>query len=182
MFDDVEEMKSSGDAERLFTFLQNNKDNREKGWMARLDAAEALAQLGDPRGLEYLRRMADSPNQDIREIAIEILDGLKEDQPEPVPSGSTVQAVQPATFQPESLFFLINARYPYIVAWAAFLALFILLAILLNFAITPFFALTQTWLPAWSYLLFFYLLLLYFGFLAFRWVIKLFVLPYENKR
>lgn len=181
MVSDIEYLKSNGDVEGLLALLQDNRDNSEKGWMARLDAAEALAQLGDRRGLEYLQRMAESPKKDIREIALEILDGLKDYQPEPVPPEPVAQPKVPAQPGSESLFFTINARYPYAVAWAAFVALIILVAILLNSFASVLLALIQTWLPARISTLLLYLLLLYFGFLVFRFVIKIFVLPYETR-
>ena len=176
MFSNIEEMKNRGNTEWLFAFLQDYPDDSEKGWMARLDAAEALAQLGDPRGLDYLRQMAESPNQDIREVALEILDGLKDHPVEPI-----AQANDPALPKSESLFFKINARYPYVVAWAAFLALYLIGLTILNAFGTYFLALTQTWLPQGISYLFLYLLFLVFGFLLFRYVIKLFIVPYVNK-
>ena len=41
----MEEMKNRSNVEWLFAFLQEYQDDSEKGWMARLDAADALAAL-----------------------------------------------------------------------------------------------------------------------------------------
>jgi HEAT repeat protein len=176
MFSNIEEMKNKGNVEWLSAFLYDYKDDSEKGWMARLDAAEALAQLGDPRGFDYLREMAKSPNKDTQEIALEILDGLKDYPIKPI--AQTQDPVQPKS---ESLFFKINSQYPYGIAWAAFVVLYLIAVQILNVFATNFLVLTQTWLPAWISSLFLYLLLLVAGFFAFRFVIKIFVLPYEDK-
>ena len=56
---------------RLVLEMKNNKD-----WMKRLDAAEALAQKNDRRGLDYLNKSLKSSNADIREVAKEIIEGL----------------------------------------------------------------------------------------------------------
>src|SRR5690349_14798406 len=104
MFNEIEEMKSKGDVEGLLAVLRSNNDDGEKGWMRRLDAAEALAQLGDQRGLDYLRQMAASPNKDIYEIAIEILDGLGYSQP--------VQAKTHAQPSSKSLLYNVSVKYP----------------------------------------------------------------------
>jgi hypothetical protein len=176
MFSGIEDLKNNRDLDGLFAFLQSHQDESEKGWMARLDAAEALAQFGDRRGLEYLQHMAESPNPDIREIAREILDELEAD-----PAEIATQAPGPALPANDILFFVINAKYPYAVAWAAFVILFLIAVVILNSFAWNLLAITQAWLPAWVSSLSFYLLLLIFGFLFFRFVIKIFVLPYENK-
>jgi len=67
------EMKQNGEIESL-AYLLNN----ESEWMLRLDAAEALAQLGDERGLDYLTRALDDPDTDIGDVAKEILEGLND--------------------------------------------------------------------------------------------------------
>lgn len=67
----AERLKQKGDIQGLVAIL-NNKRN----WMLSLDAAEALVQLEDERGLNYLINALDNPNIDIREIAREILEGL----------------------------------------------------------------------------------------------------------
>ena len=176
MFNDIQYLNSTRDIERLYAVVQSNQDQGEKGWMARLDAAEALAQLADPRGFDYLREMAKFPNKDTQEVALEILDGLKDYPIKPI-----AQAQDPFQLKSESLFFKINSKYPYLIAWAAFVVLYLVAVQILNFFATDFLVLTQTWLPAWISSLFLYLLLLVAGFFAFRFVIKIFVLPYENK-
>jgi len=138
--------------------------------MRRLDAAEALAQLGDKRGLDYLHQMAASQNKDIDEIAAEILDGLGDSQP--------VQAKNHAQPSSKSLLHNVSAKYPYLVAWIAFLALYFLAYMALSAVALFFFIGTQAGL---SQQLLYILLLLVIGFFVFRWVIKRLVLPYENK-
>jgi hypothetical protein len=176
MSSNIEEMKNQGNIEWLFAVLQDYKDESEKGWMARLDAAEALVQLGDPRGLDYLREMAESPNKDIQEIALEILDGLRDYPVEPI-----AQAEHSVLPRSESMFFKINAKYPYGVAWAAFVTLYLVAVTILNRVTTLFFVATQPWLSERISSLVSVLLILIAGFFVFRYVIKLFVLPYENK-
>ena len=176
MFSNIEDMKNRGNVEWLFAFLQDYKDDSEKGWMARLDAAEALAQLGDPRGLDYLRQMAEYSNKDTREVALEILDELKDDPAVPI-----AQANDPALSKSNGLFFKINAKYPYVLGWAAFIVLYLIGVAILNSFGTYFLAITQTWLPEGISYLFLYSLFLVFGFLVFRYVIKIFILPYVNK-
>jgi hypothetical protein len=177
MFSNIEEMKNQGNTAWLFAVLQDYKDDSEKGWMARLDAAEALVQLGDPRGLDYLHEMAKSPNKDIQGIALEILDGLKDYPVEPI-----VQVESAVMPKSESMFFKINSKYPYLVAWAAFVVLYFIVVTILNPVITLFFVATQSWLSERISSLVSYLLLLIFGFFVFRYAIKLFVLPYASKR
>jgi hypothetical protein len=120
--------------------------------------------------------MAKSPDQDIREVALEILDGLKEDPPE-----SAAQATY--SFQPgsDSLFFKINARYPYVVAWTAFVVLYLIAVVFLNPVINILLTATQSLLPDWLTSLFIYLLYIAAGFFVFRFIVKIFVLPYINK-
>ena len=49
MAKEIEEMKINGNIDGLLAILQKKRD-----WMLSLDAAEALAQMGDQRGLDYI--------------------------------------------------------------------------------------------------------------------------------
>jgi hypothetical protein len=63
---------------KLVFVMENDKD-----WMKRLDAAEALAQFNDTRGLDYLNKSLKNSNSDIREVAKEIISGLDSDSNTP---------------------------------------------------------------------------------------------------
>ncbi|MBC7878668.1 MAG: hypothetical protein H7Y59_15970 [Anaerolineales bacterium] len=69
----VTKLKQKGDIQGLVVVLKN-KNN----WMLSLDAAEALIQLEDERGLNYLINALDNPNIDIRDVAREILEGIND--------------------------------------------------------------------------------------------------------
>ena len=76
-FDEISDkitlFREKGDVEGLIEILKSNHD-----WMLRLDAAEALAQLGNEQGKHFLISSLESPDDNIREIAKEILEGLPE--------------------------------------------------------------------------------------------------------
>jgi hypothetical protein len=110
--------------------------------MLRLDAAEALAQLGDKRGLDYLNKMNKSSNKDVQDVASEILGGLKDFQPEPI-----LQTQVHAQPNSKSLVYKINSKYPYLIAWTAFLVLFFLAVTALNPVILLFLVTAKIWLP-----------------------------------
>ncbi len=67
----VRELWAEGDLEGLAHVLRYDPD-----WIVRMDAAEALAALGDPRGREHLTAALKDPADDVRAVAREILDGL----------------------------------------------------------------------------------------------------------
>jgi hypothetical protein len=60
-----------GDIEGLVHMLNYHPDP-----VLRLDAAEALADLQDARGLDYLTTALDDPDEDLKEVAAELLDWL----------------------------------------------------------------------------------------------------------
>jgi len=72
----IEELKLKGNVEGLVAVQNSSTD-----WMRCLDAAEALAQMGDPRGIDYLNEAVENNDSEIRDIAKEILEGLKDHQP-----------------------------------------------------------------------------------------------------
>ena len=138
MLNEIKELKSKGDVENLFALLQRNKDSGDKGWMLRLDAAEALAQLGDNRGLDYLNQMTISSNK-------------------------------------------INSKYPYLISWIAFIALYFVVTAILSPVVTLFWVIVPTWVTRSISSLTALLLNFTIGFFVFRFVIKKLVLPYKNK-
>jgi len=64
-------LKQQNDLPALLAMLENEPD-----WMEALDAADALAQLGEPRGLERLILALGDPDQEVRQVAREILTEL----------------------------------------------------------------------------------------------------------
>ncbi|MFT3891609.1 MAG: hypothetical protein QM730_08260 [Anaerolineales bacterium] len=81
----VEKLKQKGDTQGLVSILNNSHN-----WMLALDAAEALVQLEDERGLNYLINALENPNIDFREVAREILEGLD------VPQGNMALELHPS--------------------------------------------------------------------------------------
>jgi HEAT repeat protein len=172
MLNEINEKKSKRDVEGLFALLHSN---RNKDSLLRLDAAEALAQLGDKRGLDYLNQMMNSSDKDIQEVASEILEGLKDYQPEPILQTQILK--RPSA---NSWIYKTTSKYPYLVAWLAFIALYFLAGSLLTPAIDLLLLITESWLP--EFLSYFTRLLLYIiaAFFVFRFVVKKIVLPHEG--
>jgi hypothetical protein len=67
------EMKQKHDLNGLVKIIKNDDE-----WIIRMDAAEALARLGDKRGLNYLIHSLDDSDTDVRDVAKEILEGLND--------------------------------------------------------------------------------------------------------
>ena len=67
----LQEYIASGNINGLLDILSNEKD-----WMKRFDAAEALTRLGDGHGKEYLNNALQDRDEEKRNIAKEILEGL----------------------------------------------------------------------------------------------------------
>ncbi len=65
----MQDLVSMRDVESLYEIMTTDDD-----WMLQLDAAEGLLELGDRRGLEYLRSALDSDVLDMADTAREILD------------------------------------------------------------------------------------------------------------
>ena len=68
---DLQEFIKSGDAKGLLDILDSEED-----WMTCFDAAEALAQLGNAQGLDYLIDALQDHDEEKRSIAREILEGI----------------------------------------------------------------------------------------------------------
>ncbi len=64
----INDLVRMGDVETLYELMAGDDD-----WMTQLDAAEGLVKLGDLRGLEFLRSAQQSEDQEIRQVAREIL-------------------------------------------------------------------------------------------------------------
>ena len=176
MFNEITELKNKRNIEELFALLQSDKVENDKDWMLRLDAAEALAQLGDKRGLDYLNKMNESSDKDVQDVASEILSGLKDYQPE-----LTLQTQVHNQPNPNRLVYKIISKYPYLVAWIAFIALLFLAATILSPVELLFWTIVPTWatksISSLTALLFNFTI----GFFVFRFVIKKLVLPYKSK-
>lgn len=63
----IDELVKMGDVETLSELLSDDD------WMTQLDAAEGLVKLGDVHGLEFLLSAEESEEQEIRQVASEIL-------------------------------------------------------------------------------------------------------------
>ncbi len=172
----IKSMKSKSDVDGLYALLLKTDENSEKGWMARLDIAEALAQLGDRRGQDYLNQMAESSNKDIQEIALEILEELKNYQPEP-----TAHENYSIQTNHQSLLYKMNSKYPYLIAWIFFLGIYFIALTALNPVVDLISVITYPWLSKLAASLISFLLFVIVGFFVFRFVVKKFILPYETK-
>src|SRR5262245_141483 len=67
------EMKQIGDLNGLVKIIKNDAE-----WIFRMDAAEALAQLGDKRGLNYIIHSLDDSDAEVRDVTKEILERLND--------------------------------------------------------------------------------------------------------
>lgn len=68
MASSIDDLVSMGDVESLYEIMAEHDD-----WMTQLDAAEGLVKLRDKRGLEFLLSAKHSDDEEIREVAREIL-------------------------------------------------------------------------------------------------------------
>jgi len=64
----IKDLVAMADVETLYEVMADDDD-----WMNQLDAAEGLVKLGDIRGLEFLVSAKQSEDQEIREVADEML-------------------------------------------------------------------------------------------------------------
>lgn len=84
---EIGQMWNDGDVDGLAQALRHDPD-----WLLRMDAAEALAAWGDPRGREYLQAALADPADDVSAVAREILkeldDAAAESRPAPRPDES----------------------------------------------------------------------------------------------
>src|SRR5690242_3444344 len=64
----IQDLVNMRDIDSLYEVMTENDD-----FMYCLDAAEGLVMLGDPRGAEFLQEATQSEDQDIRDVAREIL-------------------------------------------------------------------------------------------------------------
>jgi len=65
----IQDLVKMQDIESLYEIMTENDD-----FMYCLDAAEGLVRLGDPRGIDFLTEASQSDDDDMRDVAKEILD------------------------------------------------------------------------------------------------------------
>jgi hypothetical protein len=65
----IDELVRMHDIETLYELMAEDED-----WMIQLDAAEGLVKLNDRRGYEFLLSASQSEDEEVREVAREILD------------------------------------------------------------------------------------------------------------
>jgi hypothetical protein len=68
MSSQIDDLVTMGDIETLFELMAEDDD-----WMVQLDAAEGLVKLGDKRGLEFLLSAEQSEDDEVKQVAKEIL-------------------------------------------------------------------------------------------------------------
>lgn len=93
----VQDLLKMGDVESLYEVMTEHDD-----FIYCLDAAEALVRLGDARGADFLISATESEDEDIRDVAQEILDSneivkkMKELEvaPEKVDNTAAIEAVK----------------------------------------------------------------------------------------
>ena len=64
----INDLVAMRDIETLYELMAEDDD-----WMVQLDAAEGLVKLNDPRGLDFLLSARESDDEDVREVAKEVL-------------------------------------------------------------------------------------------------------------
>ncbi len=64
----INDLVAMGDIETLYELMAEDDD-----WMIQLDAAEGLVKLGDARGLDFLLSARESDDEEVRDVAREIL-------------------------------------------------------------------------------------------------------------
>ncbi len=70
MKSDIDQLVAMRDVDSLHEIM-----NEDDEWINQLDAAEGLVKLGDQRGYEFLLAAAQGEEEELREVAQEILDG-----------------------------------------------------------------------------------------------------------
>jgi hypothetical protein len=70
MKSDIDQLGAMQDVDSLYEIMTEDDE-----WMNQLDAAEGLVKLGDQRGYEFLMASAQSEEQELADVAQEILDG-----------------------------------------------------------------------------------------------------------
>ncbi len=70
MKSDIDQLVAMQDIESLYEIMTEDDE-----WMSQLDAAEGLVKLRDQRGYEFLMTAAQSEDEELAEVAREIVDG-----------------------------------------------------------------------------------------------------------
>ncbi len=94
---EIGRMWTDGDLDGLAWTLRHDPD-----WLTRMDAAEALAAWGDPRGRQYLQAALADPAEDVSEVARETLQELDDAAAESTPGPRPAESVAvPIAASPE---------------------------------------------------------------------------------
>jgi hypothetical protein len=152
----IDKFIKEGDIVGLVNILENDADS-----MICLNAAKALAQLGDERGLDYLIGALDIPDADVNFVAKEMLIKLNK------PRGNLALAsVKSSTLPPTApgTSEKLNAKYPYLTGYVGFIALYTLASIILGFILPSI-------LNA--------IIVIVIGFFIFKFVVQNNILPYK---
>jgi hypothetical protein len=70
MKSDIDQLVAMRDIDSLYEIMSENDE-----WINQLDAAEGLVKLRDPRGYEFLLAATQSDDEEVAEVAREIVDG-----------------------------------------------------------------------------------------------------------
>jgi hypothetical protein len=125
----IDKFMDEGDVSSLVSILENETDS-----IVCLNAAKALAQLGDERGLDYLIGALDVPDTRVNFVAKEFIIELNN------PRGNLALAsVKSNTLPPlaPGISDKINAKYPYLTAYIGFIALYMLASVVIGFISLP---------------------------------------------
>ncbi len=127
-----------------------------------LDAAKALAQLGNERGKDYLIAALEIPDLEVKSTAKMYLAELN--RPKKAKDFQAHQESSIPSIDPDERPSL-NARYPYLTGYVGFIALYLLLTVLVSFVPLP------TILR--------YTIVVVIGFYIFKYVVQKNILPFK---
>jgi len=133
--DEIRELAENGDVDGLVEILEREADPFDPLdpflW---LEAASALARLGDKRGLDYLISALEIPDSDVNLAAKNYL--IELNHPEGNRAMQAMQANQTQIRVPGTSETL-NAKYPYLTAYIGFIALQTLVSFVIGFVPLP---------------------------------------------
>jgi hypothetical protein len=128
-----------------------------------LEAARALAQLNDERGVEYLTSALSVPDGNVNEKAAEFLEEINHPRMTRAPRLHLENRTSIAKINRDKS---LDAQYPYLIAYIGFIALYAALSVVLSFI--PLQSLAQLALSV------------FIGYYIFKFVVQKNVLPYVN--
>jgi hypothetical protein len=150
--------KEQKDVDGLVKILENETD-----WLICLKAAEALAELGNESGMDYLIDALEIQDEDVKETARNMLEGLN------LPRAKQALDAHPvAVTQPDSTSDTLKARYPFLTAWVGFITISALASLIVGLFPVP------SWLRI--------VIDLIVGFYIFKFVVENNVLPYAHRK